>query len=206
MKKYISIMFIMLLGNINAEQYIINIEKSNYKDAVRIKCEEPLVLNTEGDHCIEDKPTCELPLVLNETQDACVSNTEAVSWINTSGDSCSGMRQSNFDPNVYFARSKTNVTNTGLEIPEGYHWVSKTEYASLFNASTVSNKSAGITPYKNQCGLSGYPVAGGQLQYVFLFSGSSTGIHAGNYEYHGVNHNNNSAGSNFAGYVLYKDF
>ena len=207
MKKIILIIVMSLLtSNIFAEKYILTIDKTNYKDSIQIVCDDDLVLNEEN-HCINPIPSCEDPLVLNESQDACVDPILVAGWIYTTGDNCSGMRQSNFNPNVYFARSKSSTYSLDLNIPIGYHWVTKSEYSSLFTASSVGNKSGLIHPYRNQCGISGYPDSvTGVDQYVLLFSGGGTsGMHTGNYEHHGVTAATYNVSANFAGYVLYKD-
>ena len=206
MKKIMLVISLLMVNQLLAEQYIMIIDKTNYKDAIQIACNEGLILNEEN-NCINPIPTCEDPLVLNESQDACIDPILDVNWINTTGDACKGMRQANFDSNVYFARSKSSSYSLGLTIPQGYHWVTKSEYAILFNASTVSTKNNGIHAYYAKCGLPSYPVSiTGQNQHVLLFSGGGTsGMHTGNHEYHGVTSNTHGGTTNFAGYVLYKD-
>jgi hypothetical protein len=200
------IVLTLLSSNVFAEEYKLTIDKMNYKNAIQLACNDDLILNSEN-KCVSQIPTCEAPLVLNESQDACIDPILSVDWIYTTGDNCNGMRQSNFNPKVYFARSKTSSYNLSFTIPIGYHWVTKSEYTSLFNGSSVNTKNNLIHPYHAQCGLSGYPVSvTGQNQHVMLFSGGGTGgMHTGNYEYHGVTSTTHSGVSNFAGYVLYKD-
>jgi hypothetical protein len=206
MKKLLLCISVLFLNIILAETYLINIGKGNYFNAIKIKCAEGLVLNETG-HCINTIPVCELPEVLNEAQDTCVDPISIVGWVYTTGDNCNGMRQANFDSNVYFARSKSAVYQVGLNIPDGYHWVTKSEYISLFNSSSVSTKNAAIATYISQCGLSGHAKSiNGITQYVFLFDGGeTTGMHAGNLEYHGITHTGYEVSSRFAGLVLYKD-
>ena len=199
MKK--SILLLILIGfNVYSSEYVIEINKANYGNSVLVE-----------DYVAPNLPVslmCDLPEVLNESKDSCINPIEEVNWIDTNHDTCSGMRQSNFDPNVYFAMSKSSVVSIDLIIPVGYHWVTKSEYINLFNASTVNTKNNNIYVYHSQCGISGYPeIYAGQSRYVFLLSeGGVSGMHAGRYEYHGAIHNTDPANnSNFAGYVLYKD-
>jgi hypothetical protein len=196
MKKIILLSLLSI--SINATEYKVEVNKANYNNSVKV---EPYV-STEKTSVI----TCDEPLVPNETGDTCINPIEAVNWINTNGDSCNGMRQSNFNSNIYFSRSKTN-NPSNLKIPTGYHWVSRSEYISLFNASNVATKSGNIHPYANQCGISGYPKYEGVNQYLLLFSNGTSGIHAGNYEWHGANSstNNYTSSNGFLGYILYKD-
>lgn len=119
-------------------------------------------------------------------------------------DSCGGIRQANFDPNLYFVRANTFTQDANIEVPTGYHWVTKAEYIALFTASTVSSKNDNILSYFKQCGLSGYPQLNGQQQITFLFkNGGITGIHAGHIEPRTVTNMNTV--SSLAGYVLYRD-
>jgi hypothetical protein len=205
MKKIILVISLLMVSQLSAEQYVVKIDKSNYRNSIQIKCDEGFILNQES-NCISEIPTCEFPSVLNESQDACVDPILATGWINTTGDTCNGMRQANFNTNVYFARSKSSAYNLNLTIPLGYHWVTKSEYESLFNASEVSTKNNAIFPYASQCGLPDYPRSTEDVnQTIFLFSGNGTvGMHSGFYESHGLTHFYDVS-INFSGYVLYKD-
>jgi hypothetical protein len=215
MKKII--LFSILSLNIYATEYKIEINKTNYDNTISVEayvdptvtCESPEILNEEKTGCINPIPTCTLPEVLNETEDACIETTEKVGWIFTSGDSCNGMRPALFDSNVYFARANTRIQNLNLEIPEGYRWVTKSEYNSLFVASAVPNKTSLGYKYYNRCGLSGYPQINGVTQFVFLLKDNgSYGIHAGQSEHYGTTANPHfySDSDQMAGYVLYKEF
>ena len=213
--KIIIILMSFLALNINSSNYVLEISKESYDKVIKIEtyvdktiltCDLPEILNEDKTSCDVPVPTCTLPELLDVVQNICINPVEAVNWINTTGDTCNGMRQANFNSNVYFARSKNNIYNTNLEIPEGYHWVSKVEYTNLFNASNVNTKSATIRPYHGQCGISAYPMHNGSNQIVILFkSGGTTGMHTGNYEYHGVSHQSYNYSNGFFGYVLYKD-
>jgi hypothetical protein len=213
MKKIILLISILSI-NIFATEYKVEINNASYKSAVlvapyvpeNLTCEDPLVLNEEQTAC--ETLTCVDPLVLNDAEDTCIDPIAAVGWIITSQDTCNGMRQANFNPNVYFSRANTNIRNMNLEIPKGYHWVSKSEYATLFNESTVSNKSDNIRNYRYQCGLgANYPRSVGINQIGILFKDDPNGMHSSHYEHYGINTNNNTYNypDNFLGYVLYKD-
>jgi hypothetical protein len=199
MKMKNKLLLISLLAiNINASEYKISVDKSNYNDYVKIENytgNEPSIIN------------CDLPLVPNISGDTCVNPIEEAEWIYTNGDNCNGLRQSNFNSNLYFARSRSNVVSVSLPIPSGYHWVTKAEYISLFNESTVSSKNDQVRTYYYQCGGTGYHKSEeNTTQYIFLFSGGgNSGMHSGNYEYHGVTHNAIIDDLHFSGYVLYKD-
>ena len=164
-------------------------------------------------HCIDSIPTCILPNVLNDAQDGCISSVEKVGWIYTNVDTCNGMRQMNFNPNVYIARSRGLIRDTIREIPEGYRWLEQSEYISLFNASTVSNKNnTSISFYYNQCGLTGYADAEGTStdQYGITFKtniyGNALGVHSSHRESWGITHSQYNYGANHLGYFLYKEF
>jgi hypothetical protein len=206
MKKIILVIILLIVSQLSAEEYIVSIDNSSYKNSVKIKCGEGLVLN-ETNTCVNSVPTCELPLVLNDEQNACESPTESVDWIYTTGDSCNGMRQSNFHPNVYFARAKNAVYQAGLTIPDGYHWMTKNEYMNLFYWSTVTTKNNAIFNYIHTCGISGsISDVNNVLQFVFLFSDTGTkGIHNNNYELHTALYHSYDASIGFAGLMLYKD-
>ncbi len=124
-------------------------------------------------------------------------------------DTCGGIRQSNFDPNLYYVRTGATTAVNDLEVPSGYHWVSKSEYTDLYNASTVPSKNTAVFIYFKQCGLSVHPTLNGEYQHVFLLKdGGTTGIKDSHYEYHGAvpaNQEFDIAEVNLAGYVLYKD-
>jgi hypothetical protein len=207
------ILLSLLSLNINATEYKLEINKTNYNDSVKVlpyedplmTCVEPLVLNETKDECVSPIPTCSDPLILNENQDACIDPIEAVGWIYTDGDTCNGMRQFNFNPNVYIARARTTTRTLDLEIPQGYHWMTKTEYNALFNASTVANKNDSIRVYYGVCGISAYAYANGIIQYGILFKNELNGMHSSHYEHMGVSHSNYSYPTNLLGYFLYKD-
>ena len=124
-----------------------------------------------------------------------------VIWIDTKRDECNGMRQSDFNENVYFARSKSSRYSESYKIPIGFRWLSKKEYRELYNKSERKNKK--IKVFYDQCGVKGYPRSReGDPQYSFDFSDKGlSGMNAANYEYHGLNL---FRSYNFAGYVLYK--
>lgn len=195
MKKTILLITCVLSLNICANDYKILINKSNYDNSVSIE-----------DYVDNKALTCTLPEVLNQDKTTCVDPILNSNWIYHGSDTCNGMRQANFDPNIYFTRANMHTPDLDLVIPVGYHWVTKGEYITLFNGSTVSNKSDPMSTYANQCGLTGHAEFEGVEQYVLLFSGGGlTGMHAGNHEYHGLTHTSYEASSGFLGYVLYKD-
>lgn len=141
---------------------------------------------------------------------ASATNTdfEGLSWAlpasHPDQDTCGGARQANFDPNVYYVRSNTFEPKTNITTPDGYRWLTKTEYTALSNASTVSSKNDNVWLYYQHCGLSAYPKLSGRDQHIFLFkNGGTTGVHAGHYERNITT--NVGVASNLAGYVLYKD-
>ena len=169
-----------------------------------LTCTLPEVLNQAGDACEIPIPVCTLPEVLNEAQDACIDPIADVGWISDDDtDTCDGMRQATFDPNVYFARSGTNIMSTSYPIPQGYRWLTKAEYSTLLD----NNFAAGtVLVYHGQCGQSGYPQANGYNQTIWLFKNNGTnGFHSGNHENMAITHSGYSGNLNFAGYVLYKE-
>ena len=204
MKKLILLLSLSLFS-LNATQYILNLPKQK-NSSIRVESstntpvvpEEPEVLS------------CVLPMILNQAQDACINNAEAVGWIDTS-DGCGGMRSTNFDPNIVYARSKSSINNRNLEIPQGYRWLSYSEFVDLYNQSTLPNKHTdgdNSYAYFNKCGLSGYPVSQqeGQQQYSILFSQNGTGIHAGHYPTHHISYYTYEYSNNFLGYILYREY
>lgn len=132
--KKLTILISLSLFSLNATQYILNLPKQK-NSSIRVESstntpvvpEEPEVLS------------CVLPMVLNQAQDACINNAEAVGWIDTSDD-CGGMRSTNFNPNIVYARSKSAIKNRNLEIPQGYRWLTYGEFVNLYNQSTLPNK------------------------------------------------------------------
>ena len=219
MKKIILIITIMSSFILSSETYYINTNNGQKITDVIVRdlsatqqehltCELPEVLNNEGTACEIPTPNCTLPDVLNETGEACINNIVAVDWIDTS-DTCGGMRQANFDSNVYFARAISIESNPELEIPQGYRWITSYEYTTLFNQSTVQNKHSTILVYRGQCGHQDYPrsLIENQNQNVVLFSNNATvGIHVGNAELLGTTHSNYSPINRFFGYVLYREY
>ena len=196
MKK--SIFLLILIGfNVCSSEYIIEINKANYGNSVLVE-----------DYVAPNVPvslTCDLPEVLNETQDSCIDPIATVGWIATTLDNCNGMRQTNFDPNVYIARSNNNIYNEYLEIPVGYHWVTKSEYINLFNISQVANKNTEKL-YEEQCGLSSYPYINGTIQLGVVFKDNGyIGMHSGYLENSAENDTRFDYRNNFLGYVLYKN-
>ena len=169
-----------------------------------LTCTLPEVLNDAQDACEIPAPVCTLPEVLNHAQEACEIAIQGCTLKYTDGDTCGGMRQMNFNPNIYIARSRSNVINMTLEIPEGYHWLSRNDYGALFSASTVSNKYDNIKNYFGQCGLAGNAMSGGVPQVDILFEEDPLGANASNYEKLSATNNGNNP-NNFLGYFLYKD-
>jgi hypothetical protein len=206
MKKLIIGLSILSTFIISAETYKINISESSYKGRIQV---EPSLINVAEVPVEPEGLTCTLPDVMNQAEDACINNIAAVDWIDNASDTCGGMRQANFDSNVYYARSKSNIMSTSLEIPSGFRWVTTTEYTNLFDQSTVPNKSTYIYQFYNQCGLSGYARQNGVVQYIILFSNNgNAGSQAGQSEYDsstssGSNHINDNG---FLGYILYKEY
>jgi hypothetical protein len=151
-----------------------------------------------------------LPDVLNQTEDGCINNVVAVGWIDTS-DTCAGMRYTNFDQNVVYARSKSNITNRNLEIPQGYRWLSNSEFINFYNQSTLPNKEHDgdySYAYYNKCGSNGYPVSQqeNQSQYYILLSENGTTAHAGQMPISHLTSNYVENSNSFLGYVLYKEY
>jgi hypothetical protein len=181
----------------------VHISESSYEGRIKV---EPFVSNV-AEVPAEPEVTCTLPNVLNHTEDGCINNIAAVGWIDMT-DTCAGMRQANFDPNVYYARAKSHIKNFDYEIPEGYHWMSRSEYISLFDSSTVSDKNSNTDrAYNDQCGLSGYPISESGVNQILISLNDGNGIHAIHREPTNYTNNNYSHNSyDFLGYMLYKDF
>jgi hypothetical protein len=214
MLKIITMLTAISFTVLNATEYKLEINKANYDKNILVKeyiapnlvCELPKVLNEEKTNCEIPIPICISPEILNEEQNQCFNPIEAVGWIYT-GDTCNGMRQMNFNPNVYVARANKSIIDTTLQIPEGYHWITKSEFTNLFNESLVSSKSSAIYNYYGHCGHSQYPKMDSKNVYGILFKGSTGGAHAGQYEYQAAasGTNNYYYPNNFLGYFLYKD-
>ena len=113
MKKTILLISILSL-NIFASEYKLEINKANYGNNISVEtyipksltCVLPLVINDAKTAC-EEPLTCADPLVLNDEEDTCIDPIAAVGWIVTNQDNCNGMRQTNFNPNVYISRANT---------------------------------------------------------------------------------------------------
>lgn len=119
-------------------------------------------------------------------------------WLQT--DSLGGLRQSTWEPTMFFAVAQDNVWNKGAvyEAPTGYHWASTAEASALLGTSNVSPP----WTYYNQGGWSGYNWEG-KNRFYFRFSDSHLNDsykHAGNYDSYPVQYS--SSTSNFAGLVL----
>lgn len=204
MKLKIFISLMLFSGCLNAATFYL--KSNNGKKIENIQVSE-LINNSNGEDSEPETINCTLPEVVNAEGTACENNIAAVGWIDMSSDSCGGMKQSDFDSNIYFARSKSSTQNTNLEIPQGYRWLSISEYNDYFNQSTVPTKNDNIYVYYTRCGLSYYPVSlnEGREQYSILFSDSEQGMHSGNYEYMGGSYHYSYL-TNFFGYVLYKEY
>ena len=211
MKKTILLISILSL-NIFPAEYKVEINNANYDQSISVEtyipdslnCVLPLVINEAQTAC-EENLTCAAPLVLNDEENACIEPIAAVGWIVTDQDTCNGMKQSNFNENIYYSRANTNIRNMNLEIPKGYRWITKLDYMTLYTASTVLNKTGDFRHYRYQCGLGNYPMSNSQHQYGLLFKNDPNGMHSSHSEYIGTVNNSYNYPSNFLGYVLYKD-
>jgi hypothetical protein len=192
MKTIVVLLSLISIGS-SATEYSVNINNSIYKNAIIEEASESHVV------------TCESPNILNESETECYNPLDSVSWILRDNDSCNGIRQANFDPNVYFIRSNTANENANLLIPNGFHWVTRNEYRTLFAQSTVANKNDGsIYVYKNQCGLNSAPYLGGTWQASLIFSDEG-GVYYGHTEQSSGQNNTYNYSGGMLGYVLYKD-
>lgn len=122
-------------------------------------------------------------------------------WLQTDGHG--GLRQSTWEPTMFFAVAKDNVWSKGdvYEAPTGYHWASSAEASALLSNSNVPPNYT----YYNQGGWSGYNWEG-KNRFYFRFSDShlnNTYKHAGNYDSYKVQ--TTSSLSGFAGLVLIQD-
>ena len=205
------LVLIVFSFSMEANEYIFSINKSNYNKSISIqsyvkkelKCNLPEVLNETKTSCEIIIPTCVDPEILNQEQNKCINPIEAVGWIYTNGDTCNGMRKSNFNSNIYFARSRSTAGNTSLEIPQGYSWLTYSEYVTLFVNSTVVSKSNFVRKYYKQCGLSGYPEIDGVAQTIFYLKGESfAGFSSGSHEHE---YSKFVSTIGLAGYILYKN-
>ncbi|NUN12239.1 MAG: hypothetical protein HUU55_01235 [Myxococcales bacterium] len=97
----------------------------------------------------DDKTLTEFAGIVCMKEDPTVSPTD---WMDTS-DYCGGFRQSSWDPNFYFAVSKSTTWNPALDYqcPAGYTWATGAEIDAAF---TTSNPSSDQRVYGNQCGWS----------------------------------------------------
>lgn len=182
------------LISINASIFLVTLSDKHYKNSINIE---------NYTEATPDIPTisCDLPLVLNNSNDSCIDTFDKIDWIETS-DSCQGIRQSTMNANIYYLRSNTRIINTDPQVPEGYHWMTTSEYNSYASVNTNSDYA-----YANQCGLSSYPIINGETQQKITFSDSTaTGfiIHAGNWER--VIGTWDIPDTNWLGIVVYKDF
>jgi hypothetical protein len=89
-------------------------------------------------------------------------------WMQTD-DNCKGFRESNWDPNVYYAVARQNVWNPAYTYtcPAGFHWATSTEFAQKMGGPNTS-----YYKYHNQCGWSGYTWHN-RYRYHFRFADSS---------------------------------
>jgi hypothetical protein len=193
-KKILVICFGLLTITTNAETYKIQINGNHYQNSIKVK---PI-------NNLPPEIQCNGVEVLSSDNQSCENTINDVSWIFTNGDTCNGMRQSNFNPNVYFARARFINGDTNLDIPVGYTWLTLLEYSTLFNDSAVANKNDTIFKYHSQCGIiNKYPEINGTRQHGFYLNGNGhMAIHAGNYE---LTYSTSNESSNFAGYVLFKN-
>jgi hypothetical protein len=180
LKKSISLSLITLSlaisNQVLTEQYIFNIEKTNYNNSIEIKCNDDLVLNNDGTKCVNATPNCELPMVLNESQDSCINTFDKVGWVDRT-DNCQGIRQLDVNSNILVVRANTRIKINNPEIPKGYRWATTSEY--------TANGSGSTTNYHAKCGHTIYPMQDGGNQYeISLADTNTTGLraHAGGTE------------------------
>ena len=119
-------------------------------------------------------------------------------------DEYGGFKQSEYNPLVYYAVSKSNVwdKNKIYECPEGFHWASTAEASEIFKEN---KDSSGKYLYYNRGGWSGYTFNGLE-RYYFRFCDSDitfSAKHVGHYEeFQLVTYHHTSL---FAGIVCIKD-
>jgi hypothetical protein len=161
LKKIVLIVSLLLTQQVFASKYIMTLNNSSYKNAIKISCTKPLVLNNDGTSCINDTPVCDAVSILNEAQDACISSLDSLEWIERS-DSCNGVRPLNNNNNFLVLRSNSSTRNTNPVIPKGYRWITVAEYTGMVITETILN-------YHGKCGLSAYPLIGGFPQKEITF-------------------------------------
>ena len=210
MKKVITLMILSLLiptTVLKAEIYLMNPFQESLTKNIIV---EPNITSEVEEEI--DILECILPDILNESGDGCINNVEAVGWIDIS-DTCGGMRSTNFDENIVYARSKSSFINRNLEIPQGYRWLSVTEFFNLYNASTYPNKLTdgdNNYAYYGQCGNTAYPKS--QIENIdqnhIQFNQQGYGIHTGHMPLHHLSssYHTYEATTKFLGYVLYKEY
>ena len=191
--KTIAILLMLISLGANSAEYRLQVDNSNYKGSILVKpYQDPAAI------------TCESPDILNEAKTACYNPFDSISWVLKGEDTCNGIRQANFDPNIYFVRSNTANEKANLAIPEGFHWVTRNEYRTLYSDSTVENKTdASIFVYKDQCGITS-PYLGSTWQGSLIFSDTG-GVYYGHTEASSGNNNTYNYAGGMLGYVLYKD-
>ena len=222
----ITILTILGISNISAETYQIILDKKHYNNSISVSnyvapnsaptctlpevlnneqtaCEIPIptctlpeVLNSEQTACEVPIPTCTLPMVLNNENNACINTFDKVGWIDRT-DSCQGVRQTSRHPNVFILRANTRYRISSPQIPEGYSWLSSSQYVNYTNGGNTHN-------YYNKCGHAAYPQMNNGPQHEISFSNSNTRTHAGTYE------GNLNVGwnypSNWLGIAVYKNY
>jgi len=126
--KIISLLLLSLMSlGVKSAEYKVIINDLSYKDSVQIQTKPELV-------------TCESPEVLNNVSNICYNPFDSVQWVLRGQDSCNGVNQANFNPNIYYVRTNNTNKNYSLPIPEGFHWVTSSEYRILFDNREAVNK------------------------------------------------------------------
>ena len=119
-------------------------------------------------------------------------------------DRCGGFRQSTYDPQVFYAVSKSTTWSktTFYSCPRGYYWASTRDGLRIFGSNKPwSNECV----YFSQCGWSGYVYAGSTRRYFRFRDSADTNAykHVGTRDEIQVEYT--STTSDFAGIVCLKE-
>lgn len=187
MKKTIFTLFMVFSPVLLAETYIMNLNDNNKNSFIV----EPY---TENNTPTPPALTCIFPEVIDDSGLSCINTFDKVGWIDRNSDTCNGVRQMTANSNIFILRSITAQRIDNPVIPEGYSWLSYSEYQSLITNNSQYN-------YFRKCGLSGYSLSvEGRAQHEISFSDTSIvgqRTHAGTTEGQsnsGWNHPNNWLG------------
>lgn len=151
--------------------------------------------------------TCLDNEILNEDGDLCINVFDKVGWINRTDD-CQGVRASGRNPNMYYLRSLSSSRATYPIIPEGYHWMTKSEY--ITENGNVPDGYVNQKIAYDQCGLFHPETDEGNTQRYITFSDSpavNLMLHVGYWEFQSPNHEYTTSFSSgrWFGIVVYKD-